>query len=147
MKMRSFHEISSFGNHKESCLLEEIFFWWNLLTLSISRCVILDAKDAEDNHLALVHTKNHIDLIKTISYGNTASKRKKMAAKFNSIYFNEGSSEAAYLAAGSVIEVCLLKVGMSLIILFGSKDMHWKCYKRSLYHVWEVVTICYHLSL
>ncbi|KAL0315693.1 UNVERIFIED_CONTAM: Histone deacetylase 5 [Sesamum radiatum] len=71
----------------------------------IKRCIILNAKDADDNHLALVHTKNHIDLIKSISSERSESRRKRTAAKFNSIYFNEGSSDAAYLAAGSVIEV------------------------------------------
>ncbi|GFP87444.1 histone deacetylase 5 [Phtheirospermum japonicum] len=80
---------------------------WDRLNSSglTKRCVILNAKDAEDKHLALVHTKNHIDLIKNISSRNSEFKRKKIAAKFNSIYFNEGSSEAASLAAGSVIEV------------------------------------------
>lgn len=79
---------------------------WERLNSSglAKRCIILSAKDAEDNHLALVHTKNHVDLIKNISSRNPESKRKKIAAKFNSIYFNEGSTEAASLAAGSVIE-------------------------------------------
>lgn len=77
----------------------------NYAIFTFSRCIILSAKDVEDNHLALVHTKSHIDLIKNISSRNPESKRKKIAAKFNSIYFNEGSTEAASLAAGSVIEV------------------------------------------
>ncbi|KAH6797304.1 histone deacetylase 5 [Perilla frutescens var. hirtella] len=79
---------------------------WDRLNSSglAKRCIILDAKDAEDNHLALVHTKNHIDLIKNISSRNSESRRKRIAAKFNSIYFNEGSTESASLAAGSVIE-------------------------------------------
>lgn len=79
---------------------------WERLNSSglAKRCIILSAKDVEDNHLALVHTKSHIDLIKNISSRNPDSKRKKIAAKFNSIYFNEGSTEAASLAAGSVIE-------------------------------------------
>ncbi|XP_057809102.1 histone deacetylase 5-like [Salvia miltiorrhiza] len=79
---------------------------WDLLNSSglAKRCIILKAKAAEDNHLALVHTKNHITLIKNISSKNTKSKRKRIAEKFDSIYFNEGSTEAACLAAGSVIE-------------------------------------------
>ncbi|KAL8465178.1 hypothetical protein ACS0TY_034612 [Phlomoides rotata] len=79
---------------------------WDRLNSSglAKRCVILNAKDAEDNHLALVHTKSHIELIKNISSQNSEAKRKRIAAKFNSIYFNEGSSEAACIAAGSVIE-------------------------------------------
>ncbi|KAK6123209.1 hypothetical protein DH2020_043066 [Rehmannia glutinosa] len=79
---------------------------WDRLTSSglAKRCVILNAKDAEDNYLALVHTKKHVDLIKNTSSRNSEPRRKRTAAKFNSIYFNEGSAEAAYLAAGSVIE-------------------------------------------
>ncbi|KAG8379252.1 hypothetical protein BUALT_Bualt07G0069300 [Buddleja alternifolia] len=86
---------------------DRIRFIWDALSSSgiANRCVIVNAKEAADNHLALVHTKNHIDLIKNISSKNSESRRKRIAAKFNSIYFNEGSSEAAYLAAGCVIEV------------------------------------------
>lgn len=68
------------------------------------RCVVLNAKEAEDDHLALVHSKEHIHLIKTIS-SNNLKKMRKTANKYDSIYFNKGSSEAAYLAAGFVIEV------------------------------------------
>ncbi|XP_058080982.1 histone deacetylase 5-like [Magnolia sinica] len=70
------------------------------------RCVILGAKEAEDRYIALVHTQKHINLIRNISSKDFDSwRRNRIASKFNSIYFNEGSSEAAYLAAGSVIEV------------------------------------------
>lgn len=80
---------------------------WDKLNASgiAQRCVVLDAKEAEDKYLALVHSKYHIDLIKNISSKKFDSRRNKTASKFNSIYFNGGSSEAAYLAAGSVIEV------------------------------------------
>ena len=67
--------------------------------------MILDAKEAEDKHILLVHSKSHVNLIKNISTEQFDSRRKRIASKFNSIYFNEGSSEAAYLAAGSVVEV------------------------------------------
>ena len=66
---------------------------------------MLNAKQADDKYLASVHTKRHIDLIRSISSKEFDSRRLKIASKFNSIYFNNGSSEAAYLAAGSVIEV------------------------------------------
>ncbi|GMN54275.1 hypothetical protein TIFTF001_023400 [Ficus carica] len=69
------------------------------------RCVLLDAKEAEDKHILLVHSKNHVKLIKNISSKQFDSRRARTASKFNSIYFNEGSSESAYLAAGSVMEV------------------------------------------
>ncbi|KAF5933936.1 hypothetical protein HYC85_030107 [Camellia sinensis] len=80
---------------------------WNKLQSSgiPRRCVVLSAKEAEDKYIAAVHTKNHIDFIKTISSKKLDSRRQRIAAKFNSIYFNEGSSEAAHLAAGSVLEV------------------------------------------
>ncbi|KAL8480107.1 hypothetical protein ACS0TY_026873 [Phlomoides rotata] len=91
------------GNHPENP--KRIRAIWNNLNASglLQRCVILNAKEAEDDHLALVHSKEHIDLIKTISSKNLKAMRKR-ANKYNSIYFNEGSSEAAYLAAGFVIE-------------------------------------------
>ncbi|XP_065013120.1 histone deacetylase 5-like isoform X2 [Musa acuminata AAA Group] len=68
------------------------------------RCVVLNAKKVEDKYLASVHTQNHIKLIKNISSKEFDSRRQRIASKFNSIYLNVGSSEAAYLAAGSVIE-------------------------------------------
>lgn len=60
--------------------------------------------EAKDEHVALVHTKKHISLIRNIS-SQDKDLRKETARKYNSIYFNEGSSEAASLSAGSVIEV------------------------------------------
>ncbi|XP_010939166.2 histone deacetylase 5 isoform X1 [Elaeis guineensis] len=69
------------------------------------RCVVLRAKEAEDKYIALVHTQSHIKLIRNISSKEFDSQRLRIASKFNSIYFNKGSSEAAYLAAGSVVEV------------------------------------------
>ncbi|CAD6217317.1 unnamed protein product [Miscanthus lutarioriparius] len=71
----------------------------------VSRCVVLEAKEAEDKHIASVHSQNHIKLIKKISSKTYDSRRNKIAKKFNSVYFNKGSSESALLAAGSVLEV------------------------------------------
>lgn len=71
------------------------------------RCVILDAKEADDEDLLAVHSKDHVNLIKNISSSQFNSRRHRIASKLNSIYFNDGSSEAAYLAAGSAIEVLL----------------------------------------
>ncbi|XAR63799.1 Histone deacetylase [Bertholletia excelsa] len=80
--------------------------WNKLQSAGIpQRCAVFSAKEAEDKYIAAVHTKNHIDLIKSISSKRFDSQREGIAAKFNSIYFNEGSSEAACLAAGSVLEV------------------------------------------
>ncbi|XP_037476478.1 histone deacetylase 5-like [Triticum dicoccoides] len=70
-----------------------------------SRCVDMKAKEAKEKYIASVHTPNHIKLIRDISSKEYDYRRNKTARKFNSIYFNEGSSESAFLAAGSVIEV------------------------------------------
>ncbi|KAG7955049.1 hypothetical protein I3843_11G051400 [Carya illinoinensis] len=80
---------------------------WNKLQSSRipQRCVVLDAKEAEDKYVLSVHSKKHVDLIRDISSKRFNSRRNMIASKFNSIYFNEGSSESAFLAAGSVIEV------------------------------------------
>ncbi|KAB2609451.1 histone deacetylase 5-like [Pyrus ussuriensis x Pyrus communis] len=80
---------------------------WNKLQSAAipQRCVVLEAKEAEDKHILSVHTKKHVDLIRNISSKQFNSRRNRIALKFNSIYLNEGSSEAAYLAAGSAIEV------------------------------------------
>jgi hypothetical protein len=72
------------------------------------RCVVLDAKDVEDRYVLSVHSKKHVDLIRNISSKQFDSRRNRIASKFNSIYLNEGSSEAAFLSAGSVIEVVML---------------------------------------
>lgn len=69
--------------------------------------MVLDAKEAEDRYVLSVHSKKHVDLIKNISSKQFDSRRNRIASKFNSIYFNEGSSESAYLAAGSVVEVLI----------------------------------------
>ncbi|KAM3411461.1 hypothetical protein ACQJBY_003241 [Aegilops geniculata] len=69
-----------------------------------SRCVGMRAKEAKEKYIASVHALNHIDLIRNIS-SKDSSERKETAEKLDSIYFNKGSSESAFLAAGSVIEV------------------------------------------
>lgn len=71
--------------------------------------MVFNAKEAEDKHILSVHSKNHVNLIKNISSKQFDSRRNSIASRFNSIYMNEGSSEAAYLAAGSVIEVIILR--------------------------------------
>lgn len=80
----------------------------NLNVIFSFRCVVFSAKEAEDKHILSVHSKNHVSLIKKISSKQFDSRRNRIALNFNSIYMNEGSSEAAYLAAGSVIEVIIL---------------------------------------
>ncbi|XP_062169816.1 histone deacetylase 5 [Alnus glutinosa] len=80
--------------------------WKKLQSARIpQRCVVLDAKEVEDRYVLSVHSKKHVDLIRNISSKQFDSRRNRIASKFNSIYLNEGSSEAAFLSAGSVIEV------------------------------------------
>ncbi|KQK15369.1 histone deacetylase 5 isoform X1 [Brachypodium distachyon] len=69
------------------------------------RCVIMPAKEAKDKYIASVHSSTHVKLMKSISSKEHNYRRKNLASNYNSIYFNEGSSESAFLAAGSVIEV------------------------------------------
>ncbi|XP_057950645.1 histone deacetylase 5-like [Malania oleifera] len=79
--------------------------WKKLHTAGIpQRCVVLNAREADDRHLLSVHSRHHVDLVRNISSKEFDS-LSGVARIFNSIYLNEGSSEAAYLAAGSVIEV------------------------------------------
>lgn len=80
------------------------FCFFFLSDFIIFSCVILDAKEAEDKQLLSVHSVKHVNQIKKIS-SKSFNSRNNIAARLNSIYFNEGSTEAAYLAAGSTIEV------------------------------------------
>ncbi|CAH8362067.1 unnamed protein product [Eruca vesicaria subsp. sativa] len=86
---------------------DRIKYIWEVLHLSglAQRCVVLSGSKAEDKQLQLVHTKKHVNLVKSLSTKKKDSKRNKIASEFDSIYLNGGSSEAAYLAAGSVVEV------------------------------------------
>ncbi|XP_051136607.1 histone deacetylase 5 isoform X4 [Andrographis paniculata] len=99
------HYATEDGDHPE-CPDRIRAIWKSLESCGFAkRCVVLDAKNAEDNHIALVHSRNHINLIKNTISKSTQSGRRRIASSYNSIYFSKGSSEAAYLAAGSVIEV------------------------------------------
>ena len=68
------------------------------------RCVVLGGTKAEDAHLELVHTKDHVNLVKS-STNKKDYQSDRVASLVNSIYLNGSTSEAAYLAAGSVVEV------------------------------------------
>lgn len=93
------------GDHHPECPNRIRVIWTKLKDSGlVDRCVVLNPKAAEDKHLRLVHSKDHVDFIRNISSKQFDSKRDRLASGFNSIYFNRGSSEAAYLAAGSVTE-------------------------------------------
>jgi histone deacetylase 4/5 len=67
---------------------------------------MVEAKEASEEQLAGVHSRRHIEVMRSIGTARYNNKRRdKLAASYNSIYFNRGSSEAALLAAGSVVEV------------------------------------------
>nr|XP_043638456.1 histone deacetylase 5-like [Erigeron canadensis] len=76
---------------------------WNKLTSTglTKRCLVFGAKEVDEKYISAVHTNDHVDLIKTIS---SNSERNDEARGYSSVYFNDGSSESAYLAAGSVVE-------------------------------------------
>ncbi|KAK8934000.1 Histone deacetylase 5 [Platanthera zijinensis] len=68
------------------------------------RCILFNIKEAEDAIIESVHTRKHIQFIRNISSKEFDSRRLRIASKLDSIYFNEGSSKSAYLAAGAVVE-------------------------------------------
>eukprot|EP00850_Spirogloea_muscicola_P020920 SM000230S07356 [mRNA] locus=s230:211151:215601:- [translate_table: standard] len=70
------------------------------------RCVRVPAREASDDELLLVHTPAHVSQMREVSSPSLGRRaRAALAGRYNSIYFNEGSSNAALLAAGSVVEL------------------------------------------
>ncbi|KAJ8753633.1 hypothetical protein K2173_025624 [Erythroxylum novogranatense] len=89
-------------------LLRLVAFGWNLNEMEVAESSEImrgvSCEEAEDKHLLTVHSGNHVNLIRSISSIKSDSRRERIASKWNSIYLNEGSSEAAYLAVGSIVE-------------------------------------------
>ncbi|KAL6012004.1 hypothetical protein ACLOJK_002474 [Asimina triloba] len=86
-------------------------------------CVVLSAKEAEEKYVASVHSQKHTELIRKISLKEFNSRANHTAFENNSLYFNKGSSKAAYLAAGSVIEgfrapICIFKDENLMVIVW-----------------------------
>lgn len=79
--------------------------------------MVLGGTKAEDAHLQLVHTKDHVNLVKS-STNKKDYQSDRVASLVNSIYLNGSTSEAAYLAAGSVVEVIILDAYKSLVESF-----------------------------
>ncbi|GBG75386.1 hypothetical protein CBR_g20016 [Chara braunii] len=70
------------------------------------RCVRVPARPATSEELHTVHTAGHTKLMTSLSgaeYGDM--ERLQLSMKYNSIYFNEGSSGCALLSAGSTVEL------------------------------------------
>lgn len=78
--------------------------------------MVLGGTKAEDKHLQLVHTTDHVNLVKSLSTKKKDDQRDRIASLLNSIYINGGSSEAAYLAAGSVVEVVTLEMHIKSLV-------------------------------
>lgn len=74
----------------------------------VDKCEFVAAREATTSELSCVHSKKHIDNIRLVSNrAQERSSRISLARKYNSIYFNEGSSHSALLAAGSCVELSL----------------------------------------
>ncbi|CAI5487404.1 unnamed protein product [Closterium sp. Naga37s-1] len=70
------------------------------------RCIRVPAREARDEELQAVHTRDHVAFIRAVSSEQlSAEEREACSRAFNSIFFNEGSSSSALLAAGSVAEL------------------------------------------
>eukprot|EP00899_Mesostigma_viride_P002664 jgi/Mesvir1/12399/Mv00570-RA.1 len=70
------------------------------------RCERIPAREVTDDEMKTVHSRPHIELVRNISsrqYGNAG--RAALASKYNSVFFNKGSTQAALLSAGSVVEL------------------------------------------
>ncbi|KAK3037992.1 hypothetical protein RJ639_031579 [Escallonia herrerae] len=83
------------------------WIWEKLQSAGISKkCVCLEAKSAEDNHVLSVHTQRHVEFIKKVSSTQLSRKDRKLA-EHNDVYYNQGSSQAAFIAAGCVVELAM----------------------------------------
>ncbi|KAL2633845.1 hypothetical protein R1flu_005324 [Riccia fluitans] len=72
----------------------------------VDRCKRVSAREATDAELASVHTPKHIAAMRAIAkQAYDREERINLARRYNSIYFNKGSSLSALLAAGSVVEL------------------------------------------
>ncbi|CAM6108085.1 unnamed protein product [Calypogeia fissa] len=74
----------------------------------VDKCELVAAREATTSELSCVHSKKHIDAMRVVSNkAQEKSSRISLAKKYNSVYFNEGSSLSALLAAGSCVELSI----------------------------------------
>lgn len=72
----------------------------------VEKCTRVDAREATDAELASVHTPKHIAAMRAVGkQAYDREERLSLGRRYNSIYFNKGSSGAALLAAGSLVEL------------------------------------------
>ncbi|XP_078430180.1 histone deacetylase 5-like isoform X2 [Wolffia australiana] len=99
------HDTPNGEDHPE-CPQRIKAIWHELESAGVTqRCLVFGAEEVKDSYVAGVHTGKHVDLIRRVSSRQFNSRRKKIAANFNSIYLNDGSSESAFLAAGGVLRL------------------------------------------
>lgn len=68
------------------------------------RCVRVPARKATKEELESVHEEKHVDFIDSLT-GKDINELTELSQLYNSIYFNESSTESALLSAGSLVEV------------------------------------------
>lgn len=71
----------------------------------LEKCTMVDVREATDEEILMVHTKKHLDDIKSIPELNCFG-LEKLANGYNSIYLNKFSELCARLSAGGAIELC-----------------------------------------
>lgn len=92
------------GHPEQPDRIRKIFAKMNAENL-LSKCTIMPAREATDEEILTVHTKSHLDTMKTISsisYNLLA----KLEKCYNSIYLNKHSYHCALLSAGGVVDAC-----------------------------------------
>ncbi|XP_035701530.1 histone deacetylase 6 isoform X3 [Folsomia candida] len=70
----------------------------------LERCERLKSREVTEEELLLIHTKEHIELMKK-TQNLKQNELEKMQQRFNSIFLNNSSYQSALVAAGSVLEV------------------------------------------
>ncbi|CAI5483470.1 unnamed protein product [Closterium sp. Yama58-4] len=98
------HQDPEMDHPEQPARIHRIFSYLQSTGLA-QRCIRVPAREATDEELQSVHTRDHVAFIRAVSSDQlSAEERDACSRAFNSIFFNEGSSSSALLAAGSVAE-------------------------------------------
>nr|XP_046470327.1 histone deacetylase 6 isoform X2 [Neodiprion pinetum] len=87
----------------------------------ISRCRVIEAREATHKEILLKHTQQHIDVLKETAECKDEDNLEKLASKYDSIYIHPSTYRLSLLATGSTIilleSICKKKVqnGMAII--------------------------------
>ncbi|CAI7759966.1 unnamed protein product [Closterium sp. NIES-53] len=99
------HQDPEMDHPEQPARIHRIFSYLHSIGLA-HRCIRVPAREARDEELQSVHTRDHVAFIRAVSSEQlSAEEREACSRAFNSIFFNEGSSSSALLAAGSVAEL------------------------------------------